>query len=246
MELNITNLEFAWPSSGPVLSGLDLLVESRTVHAILGRSGCGKSTLLNLVAGLETPSAGSIRFVGEKTHRQLVAMVFQDPRLLPWWPVDRNIAISAEFEDRGREWHQRVKDYYTNLVGLREFGRRLPRELSLGMQTKAGIGRGFAHDADVMLLDEPFVHLDPISRRHMWAEFETHWDLDPRTYVLVTHDPEEAVLLADRVSILTPAPGRVYQTIDIDLPRPRAAEMLNHPGFRSAFARVWEALERAR
>ncbi|MBK5266617.1 MAG: ATP-binding cassette domain-containing protein [Acidimicrobiia bacterium] len=246
MGVDITDLEFSWPSSEAVFSALSLRVKSHSVHAVMGRSGCGKSTLLSLIAGLESPSHGTIAFVGERIHRQHVAMVFQDPRLLPWWPVDRNVAISAEFEGRGPEWYRRVKDYYTNLVGLKEFANRMPHQLSLGMQTKASIGRGFAHDADVMLLDEPFVHLDAISRRKMWVELETHWELDPRTYVLVTHDPEEAVMLADRVSILTPAPSHLYETIEIDLPRPRTIDMLTHPGFRSALSRVWEALERAR
>lgn len=245
MELIIDDLEFSWPTTGLAISGLSLAVRSHSVHAVVGRSGCGKSTLLSLIAGLLEPVSGSIRLVGEQVHRRPTAMVFQDPRLLPWWPVDRNVAISAEFEGRGQEWYRRVKSYYTDMVGLAEFAHRRPDELSLGMKTKAGIGRAFAHDADIMLLDEPFVHLDPISRRAMWAELETHWDLDPRTYVLVTHDIEEAILLGDRVSVLTPGPARVFETIEIDLPRPRSVLMVDHPGYRSAYRRLWEALDRA-
>ena len=245
MDVKITELGFAWPTSAPVFSGFELEVQSRTVHAVLGRSGCGKSTLLSLISGLVRPHSGSIDLVGEQRHPQKVAMVFQDPRLLPWWPVDRNIAISAEFRSRDKDWYRRVRDFYTRSVGLGEFAHRRPDELSPGLQTRASIGRAFAHDADIMLLDEPFIHLDPLSRRDMWGEFEIHWELDPRTYVVVTHDSEEAVMLSDRVSILTSSPASVFETIEIGLPRPRTIEMLESPGFRSAISRVWDALDRA-
>jgi NitT/TauT family transport system ATP-binding protein len=104
------------------------------------------------------------------------------------------------------------------------------------------MARAFAHDADVLLLDEPFVHLDNLSRRRMQDELETHWQLDPRTHVLVTHDVEEAVLLADRVSVMSPAPGRVVETVTVDVARPRGADSIVEPGFRAAITRLWDLL----
>ncbi len=122
---------------------------------------------------------------------------------------------------------------------------RFPQTLSRGQQTRVGIGRAIAYDADVLLLDEPFTHLDAFAAQRMREEFETHWQLDPRTYVLVTHDIEEAVLLADRVSVMSMAPGRILETIEVDVSRPRSAESLAEPGARAAIAALWDLLDRS-
>lgn len=243
MQIDISDLTFSHASGEVVFENFNLSVQSHAVHAVMGPSGCGKTTLLRVVAGLARPVRGRVEFVGDQLHTHRVAMVFQEPRLIPWWSVGRNVAMSAEFRSRGKQWYRKVRDFHTKQVGLSEVAHRMPGELSLGMQTMAGIGRGFAHDADVLLLDEPFVHLDPITRRKMWAEMETHYQLDPRTYLLVTHDPEEAVLLSDRVSIMSASPSQVVDTIEIDLPRPRTVDMLTHPAYRSAIARIWAVLD---
>jgi NitT/TauT family transport system ATP-binding protein len=225
------------------LREVDLVVSEGSVHAIVGPNGCGKTSLLRVIAGLEEPSSGTISFTGTRRRENQVAFIFQDPTLLPWWNVERNVGIGAEFSGKPRAWYQRVTRFHTEQFGLSEFRHRAPRALSRGMQTKASIARAFAHDADVVLLDEPFVHLDAISRRLMQEELETHWQLEPRTFILVTHDVEEAVLLADRVSVMSPAPGRMVDTITVDLARPRSGRQAE-PGFRAAIGHVWEALGR--
>lgn len=227
-----------------VLDRFDLRIESESVHAIVGPSGCGKSTLLRLLAGLEKPSRGEIRFVGPRRHAQERALVFQDPTLIPWWTVGRNLGIGIEFDETRRSLYTKVRDFTAQRVGLERLADRLPGTLSRGQQTRVGIGRALAYDADVMLLDEPFTHLDALAARRLREEFETHWQLDPRTYLLVTHDIEEAVLLADRVSVMSRAPAHIVETVEVDVARPRTVDAIAAPGSRAAIARLWDVLDR--
>jgi len=228
----------------PVISDLDLIVENGAVHAIVGPSGCGKTTLLRLIGGLESPGRGTVEFMGERRRENLTSFVFQSPRLIPWWTVERNVAIGSEF-NKAPSLHRKVAEFHTRQVGLGDMAERFPRTLSRGQQTRVGLGRGLAHDAEVLLLDEPFVNLDAISRRRLYDEFETYWQLDPHTTVLVTHDVEEAVNLADRVSVMRSGPGPVLETVEVDAARPRSDLPPGHAGIRAAIARVWGLLEHA-
>jgi ABC-type nitrate/sulfonate/bicarbonate transport system ATPase subunit len=245
MNVRITNLGFTYPGGERVLAKLDLEVRSGEVHAVVGPNGCGKSTLLRIIAGLEKPTSGRVELVGPQRHEKQTAFVFQDPRLLPWWTVERNIALSAEFSEKPPEIYERIRDFHTKRMGLARLRTQRPDTLSLGQQTMAGLGRGIAHDAEVLLLDEPFAHLDALNRRQLHEEFETHWQLDPRTILLVTHDVDEAITLSDRVSVMRRNPGPLVETIVVDAERPRVGISPAHPGIRSATARVWEALERS-
>ena len=237
----------------PVLREIDLTIAPDSVHVLVGPNGCGKSALLRVLAGVLKPTTGDIRFVGDRRHNNRTALVFQDPTLLPWWNVGRNVSIGTELGDQDpplpkqtrKSLLQKMRSFHTEQVGLGGMADRMPAELSHGMKTRAGIARAFAHDADIVLMDEPFVHLDWISRRKLWDEFETHWQLDPRTYVLVTHDVDEAAVLGDRVTVLSSAPASVIETIEVDLPRPRTTELMTHPGFRSAVSQIWSALDRS-
>ena len=227
-----------------VFDDLDLTIRSGSVHSVVGPTGVGKTTLLRLIAGLDQPRTGSIKFTGEQRHPHRTAMVFQDPTLIPWWTTGRNIGTGIEFDPKHRSLYRKIRAFSADRVGLGRVLDRLPGTLSQGMQTRAGLARAFAFDAEVMLLDEPFVHLDALTKRRLWEELETSWQLDPRTYVLVTHDIEEAVLLSDRVSVLAGSPARISETVEVGIPRPRSTEALTSPGFRSAIADVWDALER--
>jgi ABC-type nitrate/sulfonate/bicarbonate transport system ATPase subunit len=247
VQIELKAVEFVYRrSDGPstlVLKDFDLTVEHGSVHAVVGPSGCGKTTLLRLMAGLETATRGGIQFRGERHRDYLTSFVFQTPRLIPWWTVERNVAIGAEFRV-SPELHRKLADFHTEQVGLAQFRDRLPPTLSRGQQTRVGLGRGLAHDAEVLLLDEPFVNLDAIARRRLYQEFETYWQLDPHTTVLVTHDVEEAVNLADRVSVMSAHPGPLVETVEVAAPRPRAGLDPAQPGLRAALARIWSLLER--
>jgi NitT/TauT family transport system ATP-binding protein len=161
---------------------------------------------------------------------------------LPWWNVERNVAIGAEFGVKPPSLYRKVRDFYTKQVGLDRLRHHRPDELSLGQQTMAGLGRGLAHDSDVILLDEPFAHVDALTRRRLREEFETHWQLDPRTVVLVTHDVEEAVAMSDRVSVMSGSPGPLIATVEVPVERPRIDVPVHHPGLLEATSAVWQAL----
>lgn len=214
------------------------------MHAIVGPSGCGKSTLLRLLGGLEEPARGSIELTGTPQAAQRFALVFQNPRLLPWWDVGRNVGLGVEFDKEREGLYDKIRSFSVDRMGLRALVKRRPGTLSGGQRTKTSIGRAMAYDADVTLLDEPFVHLDAMTKRHMWREFETHWQLQTRTYILVTHDIEEAVLLSDTITVLSgSSPTSIVETIEVGMGRPRTLESMTEPAFRSAVARVWDALE---
>lgn len=246
MDLEIDNIFYEFPDGTLALSGINLFVPEGTVHAIVGPSGCGKTTLLRVLAGVAHPSAGTFRFHGELRHKKPTAMVFQTPALFDWWTVDRNLGVSAEFQRVPSTMYRKTVDYVSDMLGLRHLKDRRPQELSLGEQTKVAFGRAFVHDADIMLLDEPFASLDSFTRRRMWAELETHYQLEPRSYLIVTHDVDEAITLADEISVMSGPPGRLMETIKVDVSRPRSSQSVREPGYRSAHARVMDLLVEAR
>lgn len=245
----LDNLGFAYPTtsggSGLAVADIRLTVESGTFHSIIGPNGCGKTTVLRIIAGLANPTSGTVEFEGERRFQNHAAMVFQTPRLLPWWTVERNVGMGIEFSGRPQSLQDRVRDFYTSHVGLGGLGRRRPDQLSRGEQSRAGLGRALAHEADVLLLDEPFAHLDAISRRRVHEDLERLWEIDGRTTIMVTHDIEEAVMLSDRVSVMRRGPGPIIETIEVDAGRPRYGTSPTHPGIRVAISHVWDALEQA-
>ncbi|WP_434445189.1 ABC transporter ATP-binding protein [Lentzea sp. E54] len=204
------------------LDGIDLEVGEREFVAVIGRSGCGKSTLLRLVAGLLTPTGGEILVAGEQVTRPRrdVSVMFQRPALLPWRSVLANVLLPLEIF--GRNGHRDTARELLDLVGLSGFSDRLPHELSGGMQQRVSLCRSLIQSPRVMLMDEPFSALDAITRTELSEELQRVQLEQPRAVVFVTHSIDEAVLLADRIVVLSPRPGRVHRVVDVDLPRPRA------------------------
>jgi NitT/TauT family transport system ATP-binding protein len=205
--------------------------------SIIGPSGCGKSTLLRIIGGLQTPSQGQVLIDGqpprEAQRRKQVGFVFQDPSLLPWRNVIENVGLPLQVNRASR----RVEDpaRMVELVGLGDFRRYYPHQLSGGMQQRVALARSFVTAPSVLLMDEPFGALDEITRTAMRYELLRVWRSEAAaqdcTVIFVTHSIAEAVLLSDRVIVFTPQPGRIAASLEIDLPRPRPEEIELDPAF---------------
>ncbi|MGC9468593.1 MAG: ABC transporter ATP-binding protein [Anaerolineae bacterium] len=211
---------------------------------LIGPSGCGKSTLLRIVAGLIQPNAGEVVLEQERRTAPShdVGLVFQQPTLLPWRTVKGNIALPLEMRRRPeRDIHERVAELL-ELVGLSHFGDEYPANLSGGMAQRAAIARALAQNPEVLLLDEPFGALDALTREYMAFELLRIWEQTQRTVLMVTHSVEEAALLADRVVVLSPRPGRVVDIVSVELPRPRSPSMLETMALQNVARRLRASL----
>ncbi|MGY4491372.1 sulfonate transport system ATP-binding protein [Pseudomonas sp. TE3610] len=191
--------------------------------AIVGSSGCGKSTLLRLLIGLDTDFRGEIQVDGKPVTGigSERGIVFQEHRLFPWLTVEENIGLGLVNEALSNEQRQRRVQDFVNLVGLKDFTRAYPHQLSGGMAQRVAIARGLVASPRILLLDEPFGALDALTRQQMQDELLAIRERARITTVLVTHDVEEAIFLADRVVVMEPRPGRIKRVVDIDLPHPR-------------------------
>ncbi|MCC8242695.1 ABC transporter ATP-binding protein [Saccharothrix luteola] len=207
------------------LDGIDFEVGEHEVVAVIGRSGCGKSTLLRIVAGLLAPTRGRVLVAGEPVTRPRrdISVMFQRPALLPWRSVLGNVLLPVEVLGLDRRRHVARAHELLELVGLQRFATRLPHELSGGMQQRVALCRSIIQSPAVLLMDEPFSALDALTRTELSGELQRIWREQPLTVVFVTHSVEEAVVLADRVVVLTSRPGRLRKLVDVGLPRPRTA-----------------------
>ena len=205
------------------LRGIDLDVAEGEFVAVLGRSGCGKSTLLRMIAGLLPVSEGEITVAGTPITRPRrdIAMLFQRPALLPWRSVLDNVLLPVEIFGWSRAKHRERARQLLEMAGLGGFEKRLPHELSGGMQQRVSLCRSLIGEPRVMLMDEPFSALDALTREELSGELQRVHMETKATIVFVTHSIDEAVLLADRVVVLSPRPGRIRKVVEVDIPRPR-------------------------
>jgi len=222
------------------LDRIDLTVTEGEFVAIVGPSGCGKSTLLRIIAGLLRHTSGSVLLDGkEVTGAQTgLGIVFQSPVLLEWRNVLENVLLQLELRDIDpKPYVPRARELLAK-VGLAEFHDRRPRELSGGMRQRAAIVRALIHDPPLLLMDEPFGALDALTREQMRIDLEELWMQTAKTVLFITHSIDEAVLLADRVVVMSPRPGRIEQVYEIALPRPRELAARSHPLFIEATQRI--------
>ena len=232
--LRLEDLAFAFPTRTggrlPVLDGIDLTISGGGIVALIGPNGCGKSTLLRVIAGLLEPDHGAVllddaRIAGPDER---IGLVFQEPRLLPWRSVADNITYPLELAGWSPGRRAKRLTTLTGLVGLDPaVAASRPGELSGGTRQRVALARALALEPAVLLLDEPFSALDALSRERFDLELLRLWERAATTIVMVTHSIPEAILVADRVVVLSPRPGRVVADIPVDLPRPRSIDDLD-------------------
>jgi NitT/TauT family transport system ATP-binding protein len=233
------------------LENINLEVAAREFAAILGPSGCGKSTLLNMVAGFERPTRGSVRAAGAEVSEPSPqrAVVFQEPALFPWLTVLDNVVFGPKTQGQPAAEYRARAQQILEQVGLVGFESHYPAELSGGMRQRVGIARVLIMQPQILLMDEPFGALDAQTRSLMQELLLEVWERHHQTVLFITHDIEEALLLADRVYVMTARPGRIKKTITVHIPRPRAMEVTTSPEFnqlrREVLALIREESQRA-
>ena len=229
-------------SSKLVLEDISFQIKPGEFVALVGSSGSGKSTVMRLVAGLERPTAGAVLVDGQPVRGPGSdrGMVFQKYSLYPWLTAAQNVAFGMELKGRGRAEIRERTAYFLEVVGLAGSAALYPRELSGGMQQRVSICRALIYDPELLLMDEPFGALDAMTREDLSFELLRIWDERKKTVVFVTHSIAEAVLLADRVIVMTARPGKVVMDVPITLPRPRTPDTEFTPEF-SEFAKTIRA-----
>jgi len=230
-----------YPNGTRALEPIDLSVREGEFVTIVGPSGCGKSTLLRLIAGLSPPTAGSIA-LSEGFKPPRLAYVFQSPTLMPWASVQTNVRLPLDLAGVARAEAEKTTNHALERVGLQEFARSFPRELSGGMQMRASIARALVTGPRLLLMDEPFGALDEINRHRLDREFSELSAREHLTVLFVTHSIYEAVFLSSRVLVMSPRPGRIHGEIGIDAPRPRPDSFRSTAEFAAYSAQLSEML----
>jgi NitT/TauT family transport system ATP-binding protein len=242
IELSGVSKVFA-TASGERVHALDntrLAIDAGEFITVVGASGCGKTTLLRLIAGLDRCTSGTITVNGapQTGPTEQVGIVFQDATLLPWRTVLQNVLLPVEVLKLDvRKYRSRARELLET-VGLKDFENKYPQELSGGMRQRVAIARALVHDPALLLMDEPFGALDALTRDQMNLELLDIWSATRKTVLLITHSITESVFLADRVVVMSPRPGRVVDELTIDLPRPRALDMINSDQFGTYVRRI--------
>ncbi|MBV1856025.1 ABC transporter ATP-binding protein [Catellatospora tritici] len=226
------------------LAGVSLDIADGEFVTVVGPSGCGKSTLLNVLAGLDQPTGGSALVDGDPVTGPGPerGVIFQQYALFPWLTVRRNVEFGLRTAGVGRAERRERAERFIRLVGLERFADALPKTLSGGMKQRCAIARAYAADPSILLMDEPFGALDSLTRVRLQEQLLDTWTSDRRTVVFVTHDVDEAVFLANRVVVMAARPGRIVETVAVDLPYPRTEQIRLSPEFAALRNRVWQAV----
>lgn len=248
--LDIDSVDLHYKSkSGPIpaLSNVSLKVERDAFVSVIGPSGCGKTTLLKIVSRVLKVTRGSVRIDGDPIEKidltGRLSYVFQRPLLLPWRSALANVLLPLEIlHGRLGEEHRERGRRMLKLTGLEQFANAAPHELSGGMQQRVSLARALVIEPQILLMDEPFSALDEITREVMQEELLRIWQQTRNTILFITHNIEEAVLLSDRVVVLSKRPGTVLDSLDVDIPRPRGESIREHPRYREIVKELRELL----
>lgn len=243
-KLEVRNLHYSYHTlegETQALSNISFDVKDGEFFAIVGPSGCGKSTLLNIIAGLLEPTSGEVYCDGKKvegtgTER---GVVFQQYALFPWMTVKKNVMFGLNLQGiKGKEAEERAMKYI-KMVQLEDFLDHYPKELSGGMKQRVAIARAYAVNPSVLLMDEPFGALDAQTRTQLQSELLETWEKEQKTCFFITHDVDEAIILAQKVIIMSARPGRIKEIVDIDIPYPRTQETKMSPAFLELKNHIW-------
>lgn len=209
---------------------------------ILGPSGCGKTTLLRIIAGLLKPSSGEVVYTGINNTGPINSMVFQEHGVFPWMNVIDNVAFGLEMRGVSREERYSRSLDFIKRFGLSKYAYRNPHELSVGMRQRIAIARAFVNNPEILLMDEPFGSLDAQTRLILQAELLKIWSEHKKTVIFVTHDIEEAILLGDRILVMTSVPGRIQEVIRVGIDRPRDYQIVTTQEFIEMKKKIWNIL----
>jgi len=249
--IQVQNVGQVFKTSGSevtALADVSLDIKPGRFVVLVGPSGCGKSTLLMMLAGLRQQTSGTILINGtpiSSPDPDRVGVVFQEASLFPWLTAEENVEFPLALRGVARSERRAKAEEMLKLVGLEGFGKRHPHELSGGMKQRVSIARGLVQDPPVMLMDEPFAALDEQTRMTMGDELLRIWAATGKTVVFVTHSLTEAVYLADEVAVMSARPGRIVETLQVQLPRPRTYEMLSGDAFGSLRDRIWRHIRKS-
>ncbi|MCQ2496276.1 MAG: ABC transporter ATP-binding protein [Lachnospiraceae bacterium] len=229
------------------LTNVNLEIYKGEFIALLGPSGCGKTTLLRCVADLQQPTEGDLHIQGmtpkEVRLQKKFGFVFQQPVLFDWRTVKKNVELPLEIMGYTKKERSELADEMLEMVGLKDFAKHYPKQLSGGMQQRANIARALGLKPDILLMDEPFSALDEFTKEKLHEDLLRIWRETNKTILFVTHSIQESVFLSDRVCVLSPHPGRLSAVVDIDLPRPRSLDMRDEPHFNELVAKVRNSFE---
>ena len=236
------NVDFTYPEGEKkALCNISFTVQQGEFVILCGPSGCGKSTLLNIIAGLHEPTSGAAYLDGKKIEGTGVerGVVFQQYALFPWRTVLKNVMFPLEMKKTPKAEAEQIARKYIKAVGLEGFENSYPKELSGGMKQRVAIARAYAVNPSLLLMDEPFGALDAQTRTQLQTELLKTWEEEKKTCFFITHDVEEAILLASRVVVMSARPGRIKEVIDIDIPYPRNQETKMLPRFTELKNYIW-------
>ena len=247
VEIMLKNIGMEYDNGVTALTNVSIDIKKGEFISLLGPSGCGKTTLLRIIADLLKPTVGEVTVGGETPEsarlKRKYGIVFQSPVLYDWRTVKKNVILPMEILKVPKSDREERAMQMLELVGLKDFADRYPKHLSGGMQQRVGIARALAIQPEILLMDEPFSALDEFTREKLHEDLLRIWRKTNKTIVFVTHNIAESVFLSDRVCVLSPHPGRLSAVIDIDLPRPRTAELKDTVEFADYVAKIRGSFE---
>ncbi|MGE0801831.1 MAG: ABC transporter ATP-binding protein [Lautropia sp.] len=222
------------------LDPIDLDIQEGEFICIVGPSGCGKTTLLRILADLEVPSKGQVTMTRRNASQPIASMIFQESSIFPWMTIRKNVAYGLDLRGAPKAQTLRAVDHFLELTGLLPFADAFPHQLSGGMKQRVSVARAFANDPEILLMDEPFAALDEQNKILLQQELIRIWGESRKTVVFITHSIDEALVLADRVIVMTARPGRLMADIPITFPRPRAVfDLKADPEFSRISREIW-------